>query len=167
MGIREQLNQKPAIVTGATIGVIVLALIFIVYELHGSSTEGQVSASASRYYSDDDGATYFADAASKMAPFDHNGKPAAVAYVYKCKDGKPFVAFLQRYTQKGLKTITQYQNDKDKAQMVAQAMMEELEVSRPGVGEKGWYKIMSPNAAKVMAVNCPAGGADVPQPLEP
>ena len=167
MGIREQLNQKPQIVTGATIGVIILAFIFIVYELHGSSGEVQSGAPSNRYYSDDDGLTYFSDTADKMAPFDHNGKQAAVAFVYQCKNGKPFVGFLQRYTKKGMQTLTQYKDVKDKEQLVAQAMMEELEVSKPGAGDKGWARVMTPVAGKIMAINCPAGGNDVPQMIQP
>ena len=37
----------------------------------------------SGYFSDDDGKTYFQDDASKIAPFDHNGKQAVSAYLFR------------------------------------------------------------------------------------
>ncbi len=39
------------------------------------------------------------DDLDKVVPFDHGGKPAVRAMVFRCKNGKPFVAYLQRYSE--------------------------------------------------------------------
>ena len=55
MGIRESLNKNPAITTGATIGIIVIALIFILYQIFGG--DGAPKPITEMYYTVDDGAT--------------------------------------------------------------------------------------------------------------
>jgi hypothetical protein len=165
VGIREQLNENPSIVTGGTIGIIVIALIFIVYEIHGSSSP-HLSMPSSRYYSDDDGASYFSDAFDKVPPFDHNGKTAVAAYVFRCKSGRAFVGYLQRYSPKALKALAQVKGGVDSAGLY-QTIGEETEYSAPLAGEKGWVKSISPQAQKIMAVQCPGGGNDVPESIQP
>src|ERR1700722_20317754 len=50
-----------------------------------------------KFYSDDDGKTYFKDNAFKFPPFDHDGKPGYEAMVYT--DGTHiYVGALRRYT---------------------------------------------------------------------
>jgi hypothetical protein len=53
------------------------------------------------FYSDDDGATYFADDINELTPFKHEGKDAVRAYVYRCPGSPPFVGLLQRQTEFG------------------------------------------------------------------
>ncbi len=49
------------------------------------------------FYSDDDGKSYFAEALAKPSPFDHGGKLAYRAYVYRCSDSSiTFVGYLAR-----------------------------------------------------------------------
>ena len=102
MGLRETLNRNPAITTGVTIAIIVVALIYIVLQFSGSSrppipTKG--------YFTTDNGATWFADSLNNVPPYMHDGKEAVRAYMYKCNDGKPFVAYLERYTPETKKAI--------------------------------------------------------------
>ena len=103
MGIRETLNQNRGITIGAVSGVIVLTLVYIVYSLRGESGGGASAGTAKAFFSDDDGQSYFADGADKIPPFDHNGKPAVTAHVFRCNGGKPFVGYLERYTPEGKK----------------------------------------------------------------
>ena len=160
MGIREQLNQNPAITTGVTIGVIVIALGFIVWQLFGGA--GGPSAVTEMYYTVDDGKTYFADDATKVAPFDHEGKEAVRCYVFKCSDGKPFVAYLERMS-KDAKTkyeaaLAASKNANDNGQSMMEAEMlaaEGMEVKKPG--DPKWLVRSMPDADKVTMINCPDG----------
>ena len=166
MGIREQLNQKPQIVTGATIGVIVLAFVFIIVEIR-SSGPGHFSPPTERYYTDDDGASYFTDTVDKIPPFDHGGKQAVVAFVYKCSSGGKFIGYLQRFSPKGLKAATAAVGKPDTDPILGQTLQEETEYSLPLKGEKGWVKSISPAAQEIMQVHCPGGGSDLPEPVAP
>ena len=74
-GIRESLNEKPALTTGITVGVIVLALLFIILQLRGCGG-GAKGVRAKDFFSNDDGQTWFADDATRVPPFDKDGKPA-------------------------------------------------------------------------------------------
>ena len=170
MGIREQLNQKPAITTGATIGIMVLALGFIVYEIRGGSS-GQYRVLTDRFYSDDDGATYFKDSLTKIAPYDHDGKQAVVANVFRCQGGKPFVGYLQRYTAKGVKAMTAAAA-KTATPSVGPNPIDELqqtesEYSLPMAGDKGWKKATAKGADAILNVKCPEGNNDTLEPYLP
>ena len=62
MGIRQTVNENPAISASVTGAVILLAIIFSIWQLffsHKSSPHGNLKA----FYSDDDGTTFFADEA--------------------------------------------------------------------------------------------------------
>ena len=90
------IDWLPALKDGDHGFVIVLTLVYIVYSLRGESG-GAGSAVAKAFFSDDDGQTYFTDAADKIPPFDHKGKQAVTAYVFRCNGGKPFVGYLEMY----------------------------------------------------------------------
>ena len=107
LGLRETLNQHPGIATGTAIGVIVLVLGYIVFGTAGRGANGGPAPVANRaFYSDDDGAHWFADDVTKVPPFDHNGKQAVRAKVYRC-DGKTFVNHMERYTPEAHKRLEQ------------------------------------------------------------
>ena len=134
MGIRETLNQNPRLTTGITIGMIVLVLGVIVWQLHGGSSAPILgNATPQLYFSDDDGKSWFPDDAKKIPPFDHNGKQAVSANVYKC-DGKTFVNHLTRYTPDAKKKMEALAakavaNDPTATESI---QLTGLEVKRPG-----------------------------------
>lgn len=99
MGLRETLNAKPAITTGATVGLIVIAIVVIVWQILPSRDGGAGAGGVRKaYYSDDDGKTWFEDDLYKVTPFkSKNGKDAVRAHVFKIGDNKPFVQFLERF----------------------------------------------------------------------
>ena len=138
MGVRETLNEKPAIAVGGTIGIIVLGLIFVIVELSGG---GAPRFPTKSYYSVDDGASYFSDDIKLVPPFDHDGKQAVRAYLYKCEGGKEFVGFLERY-KNGVR-----------------------ELKAPLTGDKGWLK--GPIADKLTLIPCPDGASGLAQPVMP
>jgi hypothetical protein len=151
VGIRETLNKSPALTTGATIGIIVLVLGYIFWHSSGGgpvTTGGKVQA----FFSDDDGKTYFADDASKVAPFDHNGKQAVRAWVYSC-NGKKFVSHLERYTPEAKVKLEQARAQAKGDLTVLDAIqMTGVEVKKPGEG--AWVKQTDPRAAKITQPDC-------------
>jgi hypothetical protein len=143
VGIRETLNENPRLTTGITIGIIVVVLGFILWQMHGGSSStpdgGGRSGGAQAYFSDDDGKTYFPDAATKVPPFDHGGKEAVRAHVLKC-DGKTFVNFLERYTPEGKKKMEAMGGKPPVGDPTAMESVRSagMEVKRPG--DKEWIR---------------------------
>lgn len=164
MGIRETLNQNPAITTGVTIGIIVIALGAIIWQLVGG--DGMPDAITEMYYTVDDGATYFADDANKIAPFDKDGKEAVKCYVFTCDDKKTkFVAYLERLTPEAKKKMeaaieAQKKADPNAANTIPMdtdiITMEGTEVKKPGAGNK-WVKRTTPEGEKITQPQCPDG----------
>src|SRR5579862_9768260 len=95
MNFREFIKRNPH--AGATVGVALLLVALIIMGLH-LLRSGDVDVSGSMYYSDDDGKTYFVDRGDRITPFDHNGRPAVGAVVYRCGGAPPFVGFLMHNT---------------------------------------------------------------------
>ena len=168
MGIRETLNKNPAITTGATAAIIVIAIGFIVWQLMGGSQPGIATEA---YFSNDDGKTWFADDINKIPPFDKDGKPAYKAYVYKCPGSDPFVSHLERYTPEGKKAMEAAlsSTDPNNPIMMEDVQLTAIEVRKPGQGDpvKGWIRQSHPMAQKVMELKCPDGTTEGIEPVVP
>lgn len=157
MGIRETLNKNPGITTGATAGIILLAIVFIFYQLSGGGAEGIATEA---FYSIDDGKSWFADDVNKVPPFDKDGKQAYRVYVYKCADGKEFVSHLERYTPEGKKAMeAALKADGGSPVLMEDVMLTGMEVKEPGTDAvKGWVKQSdSMRAGKIMELKCADG----------
>ncbi len=157
MGIRETLNKNPGLTTGATAGIIILALVFIIYQINGGGTPGIATEA---FYTIDDGKTWFADDVNKVPPFDKDGKQASRVYVYKCADGKEFVSHLERYTAEGKKAMeASMKADGGSPILMEDVMMNGLEVKEPGTDAvKGWVKQSdAARAARIMELKCADG----------
>ena len=162
MGIREKLNENPNITTGITIAVIVMVVGFIVYSTMGRGPSGGPPPVENRaFYTVDDGATWFAEDATKVPPFDHNGKQAVRAKVYRC-DGKTFVNHMERYTPDAQKRLQQAYaravNEADVPLPDASA----TEVKSPGEGQ--WVLATDPRAVKIIAPKCASGNLEMVVP---
>lgn len=96
MAIREALQKKQSI--AAIIAIVFILAMCAIIVRNVTNTEGGFANSA--YYSDDDGKSFFVDDALKIPPFDHGGKWAVKAHVYRCGSEKS-VHYLERYTEKG------------------------------------------------------------------
>jgi hypothetical protein len=97
MGFRETLNKNPKAVTGATIGLTVLALLLVVWQMWPSSNSSGTLSQG--YFTDDDGKTYFADDIYKIPPFKHNGREAVRAHVYRFGEkGQGTVEWMETFT---------------------------------------------------------------------
>jgi hypothetical protein len=166
VGIRETLNKNPAITTGATAAIILLAIGFIIYQITGG---GSPSVATEGYYTIDDGKTWFSDDINKIPPFDKDGKQAVRAYVYECPGSDPFVSHLERYTPEGKKALeaAQKSNDPNNPVVMEDVMATGLEVKKPLTGDKGWVKQGAPAAGKIMELKCPDGKTEGIMPVIP
>ncbi len=168
MGIRETLNQNPAITTGATAGIIVLALGFILYQSFGSSGP---SIPTKSFFTTDDGATYFADDIKLVPPFEKDGKQAVQAFVYTCDGGKTkFVAYLQRYTPEAKKIVESVRganaNDPAAIGKLEEAQITGIEVKKPG--DKDWVnQRQMEKFMQVQSIQCPTGSIENLEPVMP
>ena len=103
MGLREKMNENPRVTTGVTIGVVVVALMLIVWQLWPAPAIKPLSQA---YYSNDDGKSYFADDIELVAPFQKDGKEAVRAHVMMCGEtGKPFVGWMEKFTPEAKKKL--------------------------------------------------------------
>ncbi|WP_428939559.1 hypothetical protein [Fontivita pretiosa] len=160
MGIRETLNQNPAFTTGATALIILVALGIIVYQLVGGGDNTAEFTAGKAYFTIDDGKTWFADDASKLPPFEHQGKPAYLAFVYTYDGGKTkFVAYLQRYTPEAKKRIEEARAKGPAGELASVEALSGIEVKLPGTGDdpKNWVKRTDPAAAKITEIRPPPG----------
>ena len=172
MGLRETLNRNPAITTGATIAIIVVALIWISLQMFGSNRPPQ---STKGYFTTDDGKNWFADSLDNLPPYMHEGKEAVRAYLYKCGDGKTFVAYLERYTPEAKKII-----EKSRATLKANPqdiMARESAFSMAVQNGREAKKALVPGPwiqnrdyirySQVVQINCPEGQSDSLEQVQP
>jgi hypothetical protein len=162
VGLREKMNENPAIVTYVTGGVVVLALILIIWQLVGGSPNASTATTLTpgqAFFTTDDGATWFADDVSNVPPYTKDGKQAYQVMLFTCDEGKTtFVGFLQRYTADGKKEIA-----KGLTHGIPVGVglgPNAVEIKAPGTGDtpKSWLRFADPKAAKLRAVTCPSGG---------
>lgn len=169
MGIRQTLNEKPGLSIGIGAGLIVIAIIVIIWEMSGSSGGGGAAAGVRQdFYSDDDGKTWFADEAEKITPFKTDKGMAVKAYVFRCKDGKEFCGYLERYTPQGQKTYQQLKGQPGAARALGSQKQMLTEVKKPGA--KAWVKYNPDNSQPYYDVEtpvCPDGSKDTIEQVMP
>ena len=104
MGIRESLNRNPALTTGVTVLLIVVAIGAIVWQIWPQS--GGPIGNRRSYYTEDDGKNYFDDDRDKVTPFQGpGGKQAVLAHVFQVGENTPAVAFLEKFSDEGKKKV--------------------------------------------------------------
>jgi hypothetical protein len=118
------------------------------------------------YYTVDDGKTWFADSAYKIAPFDKDGKTAVIAEVFSYDNGsKKFCAYLAKYTPEAKKKLeAAIANAQAKGQDPA-AILHDRNISQNGmlvkaIGEdKPWVPFNDPRAREIFSFQSPDGSA--------
>lgn len=167
MGLRETLNENPAITTAATALIIIVALGFALAQfMRGGDTPPTVEAGERKsYFTVDDGKSWFEAPATNVPPFDHEGKTAVRARLYTCDGGEnKFVGYLERYTPAARQRIEQQDGVPTLMDMEDPSA---VEVKRPG-GNR-WVPRDTPEGYRVRDVTCPDGTTDnleaVPEPL--
>lgn len=163
MGMRESMRKNPAFAAGGAALLVLIAGFFIARNYWPQKTGDLLQA----WYSDDDGASWFADSVYKVAPFDHNGKTAAVAEVYSYADGKKqFCGYLMKYTPEAKRELEQAldaakQQGRDPGSVSlyqSQSFMNRTLVKLPGAGNP-WVPSGDPKARDIRTVHSPDGSA--------
>ncbi len=159
MGIRETLNENPAIVLRSTMVVTVIALIFIVWYVFPTRQRAIVPR---EFFTDDDGETWFPDNSSLIAPFDHNGKQAVLAKVFRCHNGQKFVGYLEKFSDAAKARILEARTTghmKAGAGAVEQGIDGgDVLVKKPHAPQ--WVSSRDPKAIEVETFQCPDGRTD-------
>ena len=152
MGIRDIIEkQKRWFVPIVAAGIVVSF-----YSIWQSARSGELSEVVSRvYFSDDDGKTYFVEDIAKDYSFDHDGKPAYRAFVYKCASSSPFVGFLGRRTEgpKRPSPDARYATDSHSAP---------LEIKKPG--DSKWFLFTSHEGNAIIKNLCTDGSPEAVLP---
>lgn len=147
MGLREKVNQHQRWVVVAAVAACLVSAGWLVL-----SNRDLPERAPSAYYSDDGGKTYFADGTDRIYPFDHNGRQAYRAYVYRFGNGQPFVSYLARYAEgarKHLAELADKSGSPDALRELQVARASGIEVSK--VGQTDWYPVNSSKGAEVTA----------------
>jgi hypothetical protein len=155
VGIRESLNRNPAVVTGATVAIVVIVLILIFWQSRTKTIVPPTKA----YFTIDDGQSVFEDDMQKSAPFEHNGAPAVQAHMFSCNNGRTkFVGFLEKQPDKVPQPAAGQRFGHDPRLFSAL-------VKPPMNKDAKWVSKLGPEGAAIIAsVRCPEGGSG--QPME-
>jgi hypothetical protein len=175
VGIRQKLNDNPSIAIGVAALVIVGAAVVAVRSscYDDGTGDPRVGPPARMFFTTDDGSSPqpFADDATRIPPFDHDGKPAYRARVYRCPHGKQFVAYLERFNEVDRKRL-QEAIDRTKAtegQMPSpDSFFNAMEVKKPG--EKEWVRLSNATRDRyddIVTPVCPEGSREGLVPVVP
>jgi hypothetical protein len=158
------MNENPRLATGLTVGLILLAVILIGWQLlpggDSSTPRGKV------YFTDDDGKTFFADDPWNIPPFKHNGKEAVRAHVYRCgPNGKLFVGWMEKYTEESRARLQKFFDDPKNHSVSLGAFDDaQKQLKRPGADEK-WLKWLFIYVEKARNIRC--SGGEQPEEMLP
>jgi hypothetical protein len=143
MGLREKMNENPKVSMGIAIGIVVLALVWLIFSLMpGSAEPAKKSGPVKCYLSEDDGKTYFPGERNVSLPAQGpSGKDAYIAHVYEDGYGKKVVGWLEKYTDEGNKMI--------KSGNISRQFENERLVKKTGPANKKWVSISSDEGLKI------------------
>lgn len=164
MSFRELINKHPK-VTAAAIIIIAGASVGFTLKANGGGSETGIATRA--YYTVDDGASYFEDEVDKVTPFEHQGKQAYRARLFRYGKGKPFVGYVERLTPDGVKKMEELESKPtpDVADQKAVIAGQCSEIRKPK--DSQWIKANSPASSGVTAFQPPPGVVDELEPVVP
>ena len=163
MGVREKINSSKPLAFSVA-GIALVAAVGIAVWANSSGLGGR---SSKGFFSDDDGKTWFADDVDKVPPFDHNGKEAVQAFVYRAGGNPPFVGYLQTYKPETAKKLRELLANPQSGEASSEiiAMRANSLVKRPG--ETAWHPVQSTEGGNVVTIVPPAGQTGELQSVEP
>ena len=166
MGIREQVNERPAVAIGLVISILAAALVlYAVGTRKPAPRSGAMAAKA--WFTVEDGKSWFPDDADKATPFDHEGKPAVRCFVRRCPDGTEWAAYLMRYTTEGKRQDEGPLRAKRLDPSALAGMRELIEIKPPAADESAWVKMSSPKAPAIRSPTCPHGSDNHASHIDP
>jgi hypothetical protein len=160
MSIVEEIRNRPA-VGYALAGVMAIASGATLWAALGSSTPSGPTMGSKLYFSDDDGKTFFTDDSARIPPYDHNGKRAYQAAVFKCGAKAPFVGYLITYPDAAkaqLEAISANERRSASPKLLGIKKDSGL-VKRPG--DKDWLPLSGDQPkGDILNPRCPDGSSD-------
>ena len=163
MGIRETLNENPKLAAIGTVIIMAGSLIYIgMRYFHPHPSASQVPSKS--YYCNEDGSELFIDSAANIPPFDHNGKTAVRAFLFKTADGRVFIQRLEKFDDTSKERIhEQIIKNGMPAMQLRQMYPQGIMVKRPS--DKEWLQANSPAAAELMIAKSPWDGSKDVRPV--
>jgi hypothetical protein len=156
VSIREKLNKNP--IYAVVLAVACVGVFLAVTFWPGDDDTPVFGYEGKRFFTVDDGATYFSADVANIPPFQHEGKTAYRVKVYRCADGQERVAYLERYRESALKRIRDMDGGTIKQPIKALEYLDNsgaLEVKRPG--ETEWVRQNGPKYEEIVLPTCPDG----------
>jgi hypothetical protein len=165
--LRELSRKNPRVTGGIGACLVALCVAAAWATIRGRSAAAPTMASR-LYFSDDDGKTFFTDDSARIAPFDHNGRTAYQAAVFRCGGGPPFVGYLLCYgpaTKAELEALPEADRRTAKPAVLALRVNRSL-VRKPGT--QTWlHKDGEAPIGKVVNPPCPDGSDGRPVEILP
>jgi hypothetical protein len=163
------MNEKPAVAAGVAIGLIVLAVVGILWYSGSIGGGGPAGADgigdAQRYYTVDDGKTWFADSYNKIPPYEKDGKTAVLAKVFKDLDngGALFVGYLTRHTPEAKRMLEERQQKGATADLgPIELAAGGIEYKKPLTGDTGWMRSGDPRISQMIGdLKSPKGSQNI------
>ena len=138
--MRERLNENKKLGLGVVAAIFLLAIALLGLQLRGGGSNIPPPPTTA-FFTDDNGKTFFKDDINKLAPFDHNGKQAYRADVFRNPDGREYVGLIYRFTDAGRKEMEAYLSKKVKDPDGSLRLSIEhrgMQVKHVGGDEKSW-----------------------------
>ena len=163
MGIRQKLNDNPALSIALAVMILLGASAFVGRLLRLGPDDAPGESADKAFFTVDDGQHWFVEDANNIPPFDFEGQTAVRAKVFQCGDGDKFVGYLERYDtadKKKLEAAVDANGGDLKASMLYSSSME---IKKPG--DKEWVKNTSQNSKQcqeIMSPDCPKDVAGEP-----
>lgn len=168
MNVRETINRHRGLVL-AIMGVCV-AMSWLLFHPQLHLPQPHLGGLPEKnFYTDDDGTTFFVDDFLKVTPFDHNGKAAYQAVVYHCRNNKPAVSYLARFSAAQRAQLAAIPAD-DRVDFTKAFMsfQDAMDVKKPGNGN--WISAGAKEYIIAKVVTCPDGsgeGLTIVSPSDP
>jgi len=151
-------DKKNRLGPGVAAALIILGVLALGYQMLGSRTDAVVT-QKSAYFTSDDGKTFFKDDINKIFPFEHGGRKAYRADVFKCPDGREFVGLVYQLTDGGKREMEAYlkARPRDADGSMRKGIEERgMLVKKPGGDEKSWTSGDETTVEKMRAaMKCP------------
>jgi hypothetical protein len=151
MSLREAVNRNQ-LLTGAIIAaVLLLSIVLVIYRVTGSG-----AGVGKAYYTDDDGQSLFADSASRLPPFQRDGREAVRAVVLTCDGGHGrFIGWLEKYTPEAQAAYERQGADSSPSRAMMGPMASGVLVKKPG--DSLWVSQQDPRYLRIVGIVCPDG----------
>ena len=149
MGAIASIGGRQKALAGVALALMVLC-VGVLWMAVGRGGAAQVP----KYFTINEGETYFAAKARDLPPMEIDGKEAVQAMMFKGADGKMFVGYLLKYSDKAKEllvgTVGANGQAAEDPPNLASLMEHETFIKSPGVGN--WTRMDDAGAAGILAV---------------